>query len=111
MRDFQKEEHERVERLRKARKASVATTRVSVDKRLGQRRFRGEGMRFNTFAGKLGIRDSIVAGELLIRKLKAIETARAYQAERPGVVHVKDGKPLTAHGAKLLGLPWTGGGE
>lgn len=23
-----------------------------------------------------------------------------------GVVHVKDGKPLTAHGAKLLGVPW-----
>jgi hypothetical protein len=23
------------------------------------------------------------------------------------VLHVKDGKPLTAHGAELLGVPWT----
>jgi len=22
------------------------------------------------------------------------------------VVHARDGKPLTAHGAKLLGVPW-----
>jgi hypothetical protein len=24
-----------------------------------------------------------------------------------GVIHVQNGKPLTAHGAKLLGVPWT----
>jgi hypothetical protein len=27
------------------------------------------------------------------------------------VVHVHDGKPLTEHGAKMLGLPWPAGGE
>jgi hypothetical protein len=28
------------------------------------------------------------------------------QAARGVIVHVKDGKPLTARGAELLGVPW-----
>jgi hypothetical protein len=31
-----------------------------------------------------------------------------YYKEHPPVQHVRDGKPLTAHGAKLLGVPWKG---
>jgi hypothetical protein len=44
-----------------------------------------------------------------------IETARYYRAvrdeaenETPAIQHVKDGKPLTAIGARLLGVPWNG---
>jgi len=45
-------------------------------------------------------------GDLAIQKAYSIATAKAWQAERPPVVHVKNGRPLTAHGAKLLGVPW-----
>ena len=34
----------------------------------------------------------------------AIDTGKLAQGTT--VIHVKDGKPLTAYGAKLLGVPW-----
>ena len=40
-------------------------------------------------------------------------TKKVEDAERtpPPVQHVKDGKPLTPLGARLLGVPWKGPGE
>lgn len=45
-------------------------------------------------------------GDLLIKNAVAVAEHQLFSAENRGVVHVKDGKPLTAHGAKLLGVPW-----
>lgn len=36
----------------------------------------------------------------------AHKKAEAAEIAGSGTVHVRDGKPLTAHGAKLLGAPW-----
>jgi hypothetical protein len=44
---------------------------------------------------------------------KLSQVVNDYCAEPPSVFrcteHVKNGKPLTAIGAKLLGVPWNGG--
>jgi hypothetical protein len=42
---------------------------------------------------------SVIVGKMFSR-------ANAIVNNSPGVHHVKDGKPLTEHGAKLLGVPW-----
>ena len=43
-------------------------------------------------------------GDAIMRTLRRREEFKAMQGEP--VVHVKNGKPLTAYGAKLLGVPW-----
>jgi hypothetical protein len=58
------------------------------------------------FRTRLGIRDPLVAGERLKRHAMCQLNAEYHKSQNPGTVHVKDGKPLTALGAKLLGLPW-----
>jgi len=54
--------------------------------------------------GRLNYSNGIVAGDALFRRIQRSLEYEAAQGK--GVVRVKDGKPLTAHGAKLLGVPW-----
>ena len=52
----------------------------------------------------LGFSSAQSAGEFVIREI--IKRQEVEMAQGATVIHVKDGKPLTAHGAKLLGVPW-----
>lgn len=53
----------------------------------------------------LGLTEAGTVHELQ-KRLAAIEQSKAYRAANPGTIHVKDGKPLTAQGAKMLGVSW-----
>jgi hypothetical protein len=44
-------------------------------------------------------------GDALIKAIVSREEALSHRTENL-TVHVKNGKPLTAKGAKLLGVPW-----
>lgn len=55
-------------------------------------------------SGHLGYTNSLALGDMIRRKLVNRALSEAMRAE--AVEHVKDGKPLTAHGARLLGVPW-----
>ena len=59
------------------------------------------------FHGVLGPSNPAALADLIRRRIQARNTAESH-AEDGLVVHVRDGKPLTAHGAKLLGVPWKG---
>ena len=54
--------------------------------------------------GVLAPMSAIAAGDMLRRQIERREEFEALQGA--GVVHVHNGKPLTAQGAKLLGVPW-----
>ena len=55
-------------------------------------------------AGNLGISNAATLGDMLVHKIIRREEFELMQGTT--VQHVKDGKPLTALGAKLLGVPW-----
>jgi hypothetical protein len=46
--------------------------------------------------------------------MSGVETSHMLPLERPlgrhgvPIIHVKDGKPLTPEGARMLGVPWPG---
>ena len=65
----------------------------------------GDGPNF--VGAHLGLHDPIVAGEIFRRKITTRQEIRSAESAS-SVVHVKNGKPLTAHGAKLLAVPWDG---
>ena len=48
---------------------------------------------------------------VLIGKKFKLRTWWAKPEPTPWIIHVQDGKPLTAHGAKLLGVPFTPSNE
>lgn len=52
----------------------------------------------------LGFSSPAAVADIIRRKIIARENAAALQD--PGVCHVKNGKPLTEYGAKLLGVEW-----
>ena len=58
----------------------------------------------STSRGVLGYSNAIVAGDMIRRKMVRREELEAMQGTP--VVHVRDGKPLTEHGAKMLGVEW-----
>ena len=54
--------------------------------------------------GVLTLSSPQAVGDMIQRRIVKREEFEALQGEP--VVHVKNGKPLTAQGAKLLGVPW-----
>jgi hypothetical protein len=54
--------------------------------------------------GVLTVSNAIAAGDLIRSMIVHREEFESKQSTP--IIHVKDGKPLTAHGARLLGVPW-----
>jgi len=54
---------------------------------------------------QLGLTQAGMA-DVLQKQWHAQATAQVMRDANPGVIHVKDGKPLTAKGAQMLGVPW-----
>ena len=52
----------------------------------------------------LGFSSAQSAGEFVIRQI--IKRQEFLAAQGTTVQHVKNGRPLTEHGAKILGVPW-----
>jgi hypothetical protein len=104
-----KEESARVAALHRAAKGRPHLTQardsVSDDphKHKSQRAYATE----ITLNGRvLGYSNAITAGDAV---RKAIEKREEFQSmQGKPVQHVKDGKPLTAYGAKMLGVQWGG---
>ncbi len=94
-----REEHKRAERLKKLARSSRGRIRAAQP---------GSGKRattrLNHRAGVLFYRDSNTAGAAIVQGImKGIE----FEAmQGTSIQHVKHGKPLTEHGAKLLGVAW-----
>ena len=55
----------------------------------------------------MGYSTPAALGDALRREILKREYAKAHHADGL-VVHVRNGKPLTAKGAALLGVPWDG---
>lgn len=94
-----KAEDKRVEQLRSAARQRPSL-HISNAKRRSSRAY-VPPMRI------LGYSNSAALGDAIRKKILDREFAMAYRADGL-VVHVCDGKPLTAHGAALLGVPWDG---
>ena len=58
----------------------------------------------NPSRGVLGYSNAIVAGDMIRRKMVRLEEFESMQGTP--ILHVKNGKPLTAQGAKMLGVEW-----
>lgn len=58
--------------------------------------------------GSLPYSNAAALGDAVRRKLLRREEFEAMQGVP--IVHVKNGKPLTDHGAKMLGVSWEGAG-
>lgn len=98
---FDREERDRVRNLAKEAKANRLVIRETKAKA------RGYSFRQQLSAGVLGIRDSFTLGDMIAHKRERRAEFLAMQGTP--VVHVKNGKPLTAKGAAMLGVPWDGG--
>lgn len=93
-----REEDERVARLRRQHQRSSGLRQSNAKGRAGVTIFVGNKRH-------LGLTQAGVA-DLLQKTLMNIEKARAFREANPGTVHVKDGRSLTAQGAKMLGMEW-----
>lgn len=100
--NIDREERKRLEELRRKAKESHVVVKSSDDPGRRKRYIR---VKFTPGKYQLGWQAQTL-GELVVRKAIHAATRDAYLEENPPIVHVKDGKPLTAHGAKLLGVPW-----
>ncbi len=74
-----------------------------VAKRAGSARRKETTFSLNLGTRILGLTEAGVV-DLLQRKMRNRVESEALR--EPCVIHVKDGKPLTAHVAALLGVPW-----
>ena len=90
-----KEEHDRVMAMRKA-----AANRPH----LKETKARRGSVTFTLPRHITGYSNAAARGDSLRRQILKREYAMAMTPEC--VAHVRDGKPLTEHGAKLLGVPW-----
>lgn len=100
-------EDKRVERMARAAKRRPHLY-VSQDKSSSRGRHKKMTFSLNMNARTLGLTEA-GAVQLIQKKAEARVRAAEYVREHPPVIHVKNGKPLTEHGAKLLGVPWTPG--
>ena len=95
------DERRRVERLRSSARSGHARVHISNAKKLENSYGVLGGVQK---AGVLGYSNAIVAGDVIRRKILRREEFEAMQGTP--VIHVKDGKPLTEIGARILGVPW-----
>jgi hypothetical protein len=94
-------------RFQEARRRGVL--KVDSGDRAGKRK-----RTYRIHTGQLGYRSVMTpAGmvDVIQRRMQARIAAEEFARERPPVQHVKDGKPLTPTGAKILGVPWEGEGH
>jgi hypothetical protein len=103
-----REESARVERLRKAAREGHA--RLQISKESAHYGSKKQQVRstyaLNISARQLGLtRDGVAS--LIQQKMSARDRAEEFKNQNPPTVHVKDGKPLTAQGARMLGVPWS----
>jgi hypothetical protein len=95
-----REEDNRVAEMRRAAKGRPHLT-FSNAKRRG-----GDGyVSFNLPRKITGYSNSAALGDAVRREIIKREWVEAHR-EDGLVIHVKNGKPLTEHGAKLLGMAW-----
>jgi hypothetical protein len=104
-----RDEHNRVMRLRNAAKARphLNQSRAVVLKERGNEvpRFTRDSKAFNLPMRVLGYSDAATLGDAVRKAIISAELARFHRSDGL-VIHVKDGKPLTAEGARRLGVPW-----
>jgi len=100
-----REEQDRIVKLRQTAREHRSTLKVS-DRLFGSRSKRRKAtfhLEMNTRV--LGLTQAGVES-LIQKKLIARATGEAFRSDQAAIQHVKDGKPLTAIGAKLLGIEW-----
>jgi hypothetical protein len=94
-------------KMDKAEEKRVASLRSKAKKRphLSYAKGRKRTTSFRLPRKILGYSSSFAAGDALRREILRREYALTHRTD--GVVeHVRDGKPLTAKGAAILGVPW-----
>lgn len=104
-----KEEDDRVKEMARKRKKDGPVIKISKNDEYNnkntKKRESERSFCLNLNNRSLGFTREGIAG-LIQRKIESRAKAIAYQAERPCVEHVRNGKPLTEKGAKMLGVAW-----
>ena len=105
-----RDEHTRVLRLREKARARPHLTAyrgtAGTEAQSSAQRARYENQKgFNLPRKILGYSNAVVLGDAIRKQIIRTEYAKAHAADGL-IVHVKDGKPLTAEGAKMLGVSW-----
>ena len=103
--EMDREEHVRVLALRRAKRSQPCFREGKWTKRAP----RHPRTTISLNGRILGIANAATAGDMIQRML--VRHAEFEAMQGVPVAHVKNRKPLTAHGAKLLGVPWTGNAE
>jgi hypothetical protein len=71
----------------------------------GRDRDRGRMFSLNLGTHALGLTPDGIA-DLIQKKIRARAEAEYFKSQAQCISHVKDGKPLTEYGAKMLGVLW-----